>query len=105
MTSLIMQLQLLLGVLSALLPLLPAPFRVRVGAVLEAAAGALALGDAVAANAEELAQKLASVRAEIEAMAASHHVVTGDELDAAMARVSAASAAFRSALQTAGAAA
>lgn len=53
------------------------------------------MGDAVAASADELAQKLAAVGAEVEAMATSHHLVAG---------VSAASTAFRVALQEAEAA-
>jgi hypothetical protein len=47
MSSLITQLQLLLGALSALLPVLPDAFRTRAGAILEIAAKALALGDSV----------------------------------------------------------
>jgi hypothetical protein len=101
MNNLIIQLQLLLGALSALLPLLPEGFRIRAGAILAIAAEALSLGGSMAADAEEVARKLAAVRSEVEAMAASHHTVTADELDAALARVDAASAAFRNALAAA----
>lgn len=97
----IMQLQLLLTALSALLPLAPEQYRARIAEVLHLAAGALTAGGSVAANLDDLAVKLAAVRAEVEAMAASGHKVSAAELDAAMARVRAASAAFRTALQEA----
>jgi len=104
MSSFLLQLQLLLAALSALLPLLPDGLRARAGEILDVAGKALSLGGALSSGAEQLAQKLAAVRAEVEAMAAARHSVTADELDAAMARVSAASAAFREALQSAEAA-
>ncbi|MBS0385692.1 MAG: hypothetical protein JSS00_10135 [Proteobacteria bacterium] len=101
MSNFLVQLQLLLAALSALLPLLPDALRARAGEVLGVVGKALSLGGALSTGVGELAQKLAGIRAEIEAMAAARHAVTADELDAAMARVSAASAAFRKALQTA----
>ena len=101
MLNWIMQLQLLLTALSTLLPFAPEKYRARIAEVLDAAARALAAGSSVAANLDDLAAKLAAVRAEVEAMAQGGHVVTDVELDAAMARVRAASAAFRTALQTA----
>lgn len=101
MLNWIMQLQLLLTALSALLPFAPEPQRARFAEVLDVAARALAAGGVVAANLDDLAAKLAAVRAEVEAMAAAGHKVSAAELDAAMARVRAASAAFRSALQAA----
>ena len=104
MSNFLLQLQLLLAALSALLPLLPDALRVRAGEILGVAGKALSLGGALSTGAEELAQKLAVIRAEIETMADARHSVTADELDAAMARVSAASTAFRQALQTAEAA-
>lgn len=100
MSSFLLQLQLLLAALSALLPLLPDRLRARAGEILDVAGKALSFDGALSTGAEELAQKLAAVRAEVETMAAARHTVTADELDAAMARVSAASAAFREALQT-----
>lgn len=103
MSNFLLQLQLLLAVLSALLPLLPDALRARAGEILDIAGKALTLGGSLSAGAEDLAQKLAAIRAEIEAMAAARHSVTADELDAAMSRVSAASAAFRQALAEAGA--
>jgi hypothetical protein len=101
MSKFLFQLQLLLAALSALLPLLPEAFRARAGEILDVAGKALSLGGAVSTGADELAQKLAAIRAEVEAMASAQHVVSADELDAAMARVSAASSALRDALQTA----
>jgi hypothetical protein len=101
MLNWIMQLQLLLTALSALLPFAPEQYRARIAEVLDVAATALAAGGSVAANLDDLAAKLAAVRGEVEAMAAAGHKVSAAELDAAMARVRAASAAFRVALQTA----
>ena len=101
MLNWIMQLQLLLTALSALLPLAPEQYRVRIAEVLDIAAKALAAGGSVAANLDDLAAKLAGVRAEVEAMASAGHKVSEAELDAAMARVRAASAAFRAALREA----
>jgi hypothetical protein len=101
MLNLLLQLQLLLAALSAFLPLLPQEHRVRAAEILDVAAKALAVGGAVAANVDDLAVKLAAIRAEVEAMAARGETVSIEQLDAAMARVRAASAAFRAALETA----
>lgn len=101
MSNFLLQLQLLLAALSALLPLLPDTLRTRAGEILDVAGKALSLGGALSASGEELAQKLTAIRAEVEAMAAARHTVTAEELDSAMARVTAASTAFREALQTA----
>jgi hypothetical protein len=98
MLNLMLQAQLLLAALSAFLPLVPEARRARAAEILEVAGRALAAGAGVAANVDDLAAKLAAVRAEVEAMAAAGRVVTGEELDAAMARVRAASSAFRAAL-------
>lgn len=103
MLNWIMQLQLLLTALSALLPLAPDQYRARIAEVLDIAAKALAAGGAVASNLDDLARKLAAIRVEVEAMAASGRAVSADELDAAMARVRAASGAFREALAASGA--
>ncbi len=101
MHNLLLQLQLLLAALSAFLPLVPEEYRVRAGEILDVAARALTVGGSIASNVDDLAVKLAAIRAEIEAMAATGHVVSAEELDAAMARVRIASAAFRAALATA----
>lgn len=101
MMNLLLQLQLLLAALSAFLPLVPVEYRVRAAEILDVAAKALAAGGSVAVNVDDLALKLAAIRAEVEAMAASGRVVSAEQLDAAMARVRTASAAFRAALQTA----
>lgn len=101
MLNLMLQLQLLLAALSAFLPLLPAEHRFRAAEILDVAAKALSVGGSVATNLDDLAAKLTAIRAEVEAMAVAGHAVSADELDSAMARVRAASAAFRTALETA----
>lgn len=101
MLNLMLQLQLLLAALSAFLPLVPSEHRVRAVEILDVAAKALAAGGAIATNVDDLAVKLAAVRAEVETMAAAGKTVSEAELDAAMARVRAASASFRAALETA----
>lgn len=101
MLNLLLQLQLLLAALSAFLPLVPEEHRVRAAEILDVAAKALAAGGSLAGNVDDLAVKLAAIRAEVEAMVASGAGVSAEQLDAAMARVRAASAAFRAALQTA----
>jgi hypothetical protein len=98
MLNLISQVQLLLAALSVFLPLVPEAQRARAAAILNLAAQALAAGGAVAANVDDLARKLADVRAEVEAMAASGRAVTGAEMDAALSRVRDASTAFRAGL-------
>lgn len=103
MLNLMLQLQLLLAALSAFLPLVPTEHRVRAAEILDVAAKALSAGGSVASNLDDLAVKLAAVRAEVEAMATTGRAVTADELDQAMARVRTASAAFRAALETAAA--
>ncbi|MEZ5996068.1 MAG: hypothetical protein R3C25_09950 [Hyphomonadaceae bacterium] len=101
MFNLLLQLQMLLAALSAFLPLVPSAQRAQAAGFLDIAAKALAAGGAMGANLEDLARKLAEVRAEVEAMAGAGRSVTAEELDAAMARVRAASAAFRQAIETA----
>lgn len=104
MINLILQLQLLLAALSAFLPLVPAEHRTRAAEIIDIAAKALAAGGSIGANVDDLAAKLSAIRTEVEAMAIAGRAVTGAELDAAVARVRSASAAFRAALQTAEAA-
>jgi hypothetical protein len=101
MLNLLLQLQLLLAALSAFLPLVPEEYRVRAAEILDVAVKALAAGGSIASNVDDLAVKLAAVRAEVEAMVASGRAVSVEQLDAAMARVRAASAAFRAALEIA----
>lgn len=103
MLNLILQVQMLLAALSAFLPLVPEAQRTRAAAILELAAQALAAGGAVATNIDDLAKKLADVRADVEAMAATGRAVTDTEMDAALQRVLSASSAFREALAEAGA--
>lgn len=97
----ILQLQMLLAALSAFLPLVPDQRRAHAGQILDAAAKALTAGGAVAAHADDLALKLAAIRAEVEAIAAAGRPVSVAEFDAALARVRSASLAFRDALETA----
>jgi len=101
MSNLILQLQLLLTAVSALLPLAPEQHRASAAEILDFAAGVLAAGGAVAANAPDLAAKLAAIRADVEIMAGAGRAVSIEEMDAAIARVRTASAAFRAALETA----
>lgn len=104
MPNLLLQLQLLLAALSALLPLIPADFRAKAASFLDLAGRALSVSASIATDVSGLADKLAQVRAEIEAIAAAGRAVTADEFDAVMARINTASAAFRAALETAEAA-
>ena len=102
MLNLMLQVQMLLAALSAFLPLVPEAQRSRAADILDLAAKALAAGGAVASNVDDLAKKLADVRADVEAMAASGRAVTDAEMDVALGRVRGASAAFRAALAEAG---
>jgi hypothetical protein len=101
MLNLIPQLQMLLAALSAFLPLVLEDSRERAAEVLDTVAKVLAAGASVGANVDDLAAKLAAIRAEVEAMASAGRAVSADELESAMARVRTASAAFRAALETA----
>lgn len=103
MTKLLLQVQLLLAALSALLPFVPDRTRSRAAEILDLAARALAFGNAVSVNLDDLALKLAGVRADVEAMVAAGREPSAEELDAAMDRVRAASSDFRAALAEANA--
>ena len=98
---LLLQLQLLLAALSAFLPLVPDEHRVRAAEILDVAAKVLGASGAIASNVDDLAVKLAAIRAEVEAMVAGGRAISIEQMDAAMARVRDASVAFRAALQTA----
>lgn len=97
MHTIILQLQLLLAALGALLPLVPEAARARIAHVVDLAAQALRTGDVAAAHVDDLAARLAAVRADIERLAADGKPVTADRIDEAWARVAAASRAFREA--------
>lgn len=97
MQSLILQLQLLLAALGALLPLVPEKSRARIGELFDLAGQALRIGDAAARQADDLAVKLAAIRADVEQMAAAGVTLTPDRIDEAFERVRTASAAFRQA--------
>lgn len=101
MLNLLLQIQLFLAALSAFLPLVPEAYRNRAAEILDVAAKALAASGSIASNVDDLAVKLAAIRAEVEAMAVSGRSVSAEQLDAAMVRVRSASAAFREALQIA----
>jgi hypothetical protein len=101
MINLMLQLQMLLAALSAFLPLLPEDSRARAGEVLSVVGRALNVGGALAGNLDDLAVKLAAIRAEVETMAVAGRTASAEDLEAAMARIRAASAAFRDALETA----
>lgn len=101
MPNLLLQLQLLLAALSALLPLIPVDFRSKLASFLDLAGHALSVSASAAADVADLADKLAAVRAEVEAVAAAGRSVTADEFDAVMTRITSASVAFRAALATA----
>lgn len=101
MLNFIAQLEMLLAALSALIPLIPDEHRGRANTFLNLAAKAVTIGATVTTNLDDLAAKLALVRAEVEAMAAAGASVTAAQLDGAIARVRAASKAFRAAVETA----
>lgn len=101
MLKVVLQVQMLLAALSAFLPLVPESKRGRAGEILELAGRALSASGAVAGNLDDLAAKLAAIRAEVEAMVQQDRSASADELDAAMSRVRVASASFREALEIA----
>ena len=96
------QVQLLIGALSALLPMAPAELRARLAGVLDLAAAALRAAQAGAVELDDLVVKLRQARGEIERMVEVGRAVTPARLDEAFVRVTAASAAFRAALARAG---
>ncbi|MDX2233504.1 MAG: hypothetical protein NW200_03315 [Hyphomonadaceae bacterium] len=98
MHAIILQLQLLLAALGALLPLIPQAGRARIASVFDLVGAALKLGERSADDIDDLAAKLAAIRADVERMATAGDPVTADRLDEAFARVTAASRAFRAAL-------
>lgn len=101
MFNLLLQVQMLLAALSAFLPLVPETQRSRAAEILVLAGKALSAGGVVAVNLDDLTAKLAAVRADVETIAAAGRVVSTEELDLALARVRAASAVFREALEAA----
>lgn len=97
MHAFIIQAQLLLGALAAILPLAPAGNRAQLAHVLETIAAALKIGESAMDSAESLAVKFAALRGEVERMAAVTPHASPDELEAAFERVRSASASFRAA--------
>lgn len=102
MHKLILQAQLLLTALSALLPFAPEAHRARIADMLTMVAQALAAGASVSANLDDLTAKLAVIRADVERIAEAGRDVSESEFDAALTRVRAASVAFRAAVDAAG---
>ena len=99
MQTLIVQLQLLLAALGALLPLVPEKSRVRIGELFDLAGQVLRVGDAAARQADDLAVKLAAIRADVERMALDGKTLTPNRIDEAFERVRVASTAFRKAAE------
>ncbi len=97
MQGFILQVQLLLAALSAVLPLAPAGNRAHLAHVLETIAAALKLGQSAVEAGDNLAANFAALRGEVERMAALSAHASPDELETAFERVRSASAAFRSA--------
>jgi hypothetical protein len=98
MSNFLAQVQLVLAALGAFLPLIPDKSRAAAANILNGLADALTLATHASADFDDLAAKLKALRGEVEAMAASGAEASEDEIEAAFARVSAASAAFRAAL-------
>ncbi len=86
MLNVIAQLEMLIAAISAFLPLIPEEQRDRATRFLSLAARGLSAGAHAAANLEDLADKLALIRAEVEAMAEAGASVSAAQLDAAMER-------------------
>jgi hypothetical protein len=102
MHALILQIQMLLAAVGAVAPLAPEPIRPKLVAVFKLIGEALSAVDAGADALEKLAPRLSRIRRDVEALAESGQPVSADALDAAMARVAAASAAFRRAARAGG---
>ena len=75
--------------------LLPDASRTRIAGLFDLAGQVLRIGDRAVAEADDLAVKLAAIRADVETMAAAGVPLTPDRVDEAFARVAAASRAFR----------
>jgi hypothetical protein len=93
MEKLIAQMQAVLLAVSTILPITPAKHRAALAGALDTIAAALKVGELAAGAAEDLAAKFAALRVETEQMAE----IGEAEMEAAFARVTAASAAFRAA--------
>lgn len=95
----VLQLDLLLAAVSALLPLVPAQHRDRAADILDAARDAANAAAAIGAHLGDLSQNLAGLRSEIDAMG--DRAVTSEDMDRALLGASEASATFREALEIA----
>jgi hypothetical protein len=94
LSGFILQVQLLLAALSAVLPLAPEKNRAHLAHVLETIAAALKLGETAAGAGAELATKFAALRSEVEEMAALSTTVSAEQFEAAFERVRVASTAL-----------
>jgi hypothetical protein len=101
MSAIFAQAHLLLSAVNAILPLIASNSRGRVADILDLVGKALRAGEAVSQEANDLAVKLRAVRSEVEHMIETGRNFTPDDLDRAFDRVTAASAAFRTALAAA----
>jgi hypothetical protein len=97
MQTFIIQVQLLLAALSAVLPLAPEGNRAQLAHVLESVAAALKLGESALHSAESLAAKLSALRREVERMAAVSPHASAEDLESVFERVRNASTEFRAA--------
>lgn len=95
MHALILQMQMLLAAAGAVAPLAPGAVRPKLIALFKLIGEALSAVDAGGAALERLAPKLSRIRREMESLAETGAPISADALDAAIARVGAASAAFR----------
>lgn len=98
MNGVLFQLHLLTAAVSVVAGAVSPADQSKFACILRIAAQTLATVDAGAEELSARADRLRRIRAHVEALAAADGAVTGDALDEALARVQAASAAFRAAL-------
>lgn len=99
MPAVLMQLQMLLSALSAFMQVTPLAAKPRALEALSFVGRALSAGAAAAEEVEDLADRLRVLRLEVEQMAQRREPLRPEELDAALARVRAASAGFQEAVR------
>lgn len=99
MPAVLMQLQMLLSALSAFMQVTPLAAKPRALEALSFVGRALSAGAAAAEEVEDLADRLRVLRLEVEQMAQRREPLRSEELDAALARVRAASAGFQEAVR------
>lgn len=99
MLTLLLQLQMLLSAVVAVLQASPLDQKPRVHAVLAAVGEALRFGAAAGEGAQALAVRIGALRRELEALGARETPLRAEEVDAVLARVRSASEAFRAAVE------